>query len=247
MSLARPDLLVLPLALEDDVLFLARLRRAQGPLPPLPERVHPTTLRVYLELPLAYRDADEQLGWPLLAWLSLLLDQAGEIVDTVDRIDITGDTDTAEVSELVAPDLADADWLPWLAQHVGVRPAGLSAAALRDAIKAATSGYRVGTKAAISDAARAALTGTQFVKVFDHSVANPGDGGAWDVLIVTRAEETASGAAVLAAVLAAGAKPAGVVLHQRSYSASWTAMTTAYPTWADRNSHRWLDLEEAGL
>lgn len=242
--------LIVPLALEDDDFFLARLREAQEAPPPVPDVVHPFTLRVYAELPLAYRDADEQFGWPLLSWLSLLLDQIGAAVDLYDRIDartVDEGGSPSETSDLTDPLKADAAWLPWLAQHVGVKTKGLTVSEQRAAIAGASSGFAVGTKGAVAAAAATALTGGQFVRVYDHSTTTPGDGGQWDVLIVTRSEETPNPAAVTAAVIAAGAKPAGVVLHQRSYSASWTAEQTAFPTWADRNGRPWLDIEEAGL
>lgn len=249
MSVTLPAHFALWYVLEDDLL-LALTRTSEEPSPPASERVHPLANRVYAELPLAYQDTDEQLGWPLLLWLSTLLDQAGEVTDLYDRInsstlDEGGAAD--ETSDLGNPATAESAWLPWLAQHVGIRITGLTLPEQRAAIGSAASGFAVGTKGAIAAAARTALTGSQFVRVYDHTISEPGDGGEWDVLVVTRSEETPDVTAVLDAIEGADAKPAGVTLRQRSYSATWTSMTTAYPTWADRNGHTWLDIEEAGL
>lgn len=205
------------------------------------------TDRLYDRLPALYRDADEPLDFPLLRWLSLLLDQAGEVDTLHNRLAPVGLTD---ISELANPATANLEWLPWLAQMVGVRlPPNVTGQAARDAVQFASSGYRGGTKAAVADAARSELTGTRYATIYDHStdVSVIGAAGEWDVLIVTRASETPDVARVLDAVVRKRAKPAGVVLYHRAYTATWAAMTTAFPTWADRNGKTWAQLQEAGL
>jgi hypothetical protein len=201
------------------------------------------TDRMYDQLPATYRDHDEPLGYPLLRWLSLLLDEADSTTTLLARWDpATGP------SHLTDPDLADVDWLPWLAQLVGayLEP-GLGETAMRDAVRDAVAGFQVGTKAAVANAARSALTGTRYVKVHAHSVTAPSDGGQWDVLLITRDSETPDVAAVLDAVVAKRAKPAGVVLHHRAYTATWAAVQTDFPTWADWNGKTWGQIQEAGL
>lgn len=96
--------------------------------------VHPTTTSTYELLPLAYRDADARLDWPLLRWLSLLLDQIGDITDVIDAIDVrTPDEGGAvgDASALTDPETAQEEWLPWLAQFVGIGLATPAGADLR--------------------------------------------------------------------------------------------------------------------
>lgn len=204
-----------------------------------------TSDRVYDRLPEAYRVDDELRGFPLLRYLSTLTDQAGDLEDLVDRFD--GDP----TSDLVDPDTADNAWLDWLGQLVGVRldPA-LTESERRDAVRFSSSGWQAGNKTAVADAAKTELTGTKFARVYDHSTAASVIGAAsqWDVLIVTRPTETPNPAAVIEAVKRKRAKPAGVVLYQRSYESSWDTITTTYPTWnALEQAGSWNVIQEAGL
>lgn len=192
------------------------------------------TDRWYNSLPQHYRDADEPLGYPLLRYMSLLGDQAGEIFTLLTRINYIPPEDGGahgDTSDLVDPAAADLAWLPWLGQLVGVKltPA-ITGQAARDAVAGAVSGFQVGTKTAIANAARSALTGTRYVKVYDHSITTVGDGGVWDVLIVTRTSETADINAVIAAVSTKNAKPAGVTLHYMAYSATFAQTRAALGT-----------------
>jgi len=209
------------------------------------------TQRLFSRLPQMYRDADPSTGDQLLRFISLLGDQANEIEQLLERVAYTPPEDGGrpdDTSDLVDPTAADAAWLPWLAQLVGVRvPTSGDPLATRDVIAAATTGWRAGTRDAIAGAARTALTGTRYVRVYEHSVSSPGDGGQWDVLLVTRITETPDVHAVLQAVVDAHAKPAGVELHHRAYTSTWATVDTAYPTWADRNGLTWAQLEETGL
>lgn len=204
----------------------------------------------YDALPQHYRDADEDLGWPLYRWLAGPLAVYADLVALRDAIDYVPPADGGEpgdTSSLADPRVAPLDWLPWLAQLIGVPlPPGLSETEARDAVAFASAGWRAGSKAAVLDAARSELTGTRFVTLFDHSVTNPGDGGQWDVLLVTRSTETPDAAAVLLAVDRRGAKPAGVVLHHRTYEAAWDTVSAEYPTW-DAITGPWNRIEEAGL
>jgi hypothetical protein len=239
------------------------------------------TARWYARLPGEYRDADAGLDWPLLRFLSLLGDQGGDVLTLLERIDYRAPDDSppgeaGDTSDLADPATADVAWLPWLAQLVGVvlDPA-LSVQERRDLLASASSGWRIGTKAAVADAVRTRLSGTKYVEVHSHSTEQGvGSGGAFDVLIVTLESETIgwfslestaptwadvealgswdaieeqANAKLHEAVIAAGAKPAGVRLWWAPYRASWDVIEAAYPTWADvEAAGSWSALQEVG-
>lgn len=210
----------------------------------------PVLDRIYDSLPEHYRLADEKQGYALYRYLAGPASQYGLVDALIERFDADPTDPTRPARAALAdPAAADPAWLPWLAQLVGVvlDPA-LSLAEQRDAIRYASAGWRAGTKASVADAARTALTGTRFARVYDHSITEPGDGGQWDVLIVTRATETPDVMAVLDAVVRRGAKPVGVTLHHRAYSASWGTVETTYPTWGDiKAAGSFARIQEAGL
>lgn len=213
------------------------------------------TERLYSRLPEHYRDADgAQAGdFPFKRFLSLIGDQVGVIEDLVDRIDYVPEYEggaPGDTSELVDPTVADAGWLPWLAQLVGVvlDPA-LTLAEKRDAIEFASGGWRAGNKEAMADAAKTVLIGAKYVRVYDHSTDVSAIGAAtqWDVLVVTNPTETPDPALVLPAIIAKKAKPAGVKLYYREFEATWDQVETEFPTWADWNGRTWAEIQEAGL
>lgn len=150
-----------------------------------------------------------------------------------------------DTSDLGDPTTADPEWLPWMAQLVGVKlEPGFTEQQARDAVLYASAGWRAGTKQAIADAAKSELTGTKYAAVYDHAITGPGNGGQWDVLIITRPTETPDPAKLLAAVVARGAKPAGVVLRHRAIESSWDTVESENPTWADI-TETWDELQEA--
>jgi hypothetical protein len=229
--------------------------------------------RLYQRLPEVYRRLDAaDSTWTLKRYLGAALDQAGTIDVTVDRVrgnDPIGpdapqpwglpadelavwlEVRRRVVSLLGDPVNAPAAWLPWLAQLVGAHldPAA-SEQEERDTIVYATSGYRAGTKEAMADAARSALTGTRYALVLSHKKVVSDivvDGTPWDITIVTRLSETPDVNAVLGAVLRKGVKPAGAVLWHHAYTASWSAVTAAYPTWGSRAGKTWQTIQESGL
>lgn len=219
------------------------------------------TERLYAGLPAQLRADDAEAGFGFKLLLSLIGDRTANVSELVRRFTYLPGVDlaTAELRELLGPGLgatsdlvdpasADPAWLMWLAQIPGVTLApGLSEQGRRDAIEGAVNGWAAGTRDSIRDAARTALIGSRFVSVLDHSIDTAGDGGRWDVLLVTAVSETPDVDAVLAAVSAADAVPVGVLLHHRAYTATWAAVEAAFPTWADRNGLTWAQLEEAGL
>lgn len=209
-----------------------------------------TTERVYSGLAELYQaaDADQAAGdngYPLLRFLSLLADQVDDVNVLADRADYYSPDDggaPGDTSDLTDPATADSAWLPWLAQLVGAPlPAGMTDAEKRGAIAGVVAGYLKGTKQGIEAAAQAALTGTRYVRVIPLYL-----GDQYRVEVRTRTSETPSTADVLAAIIAAGAKPAGIELVPTAYEATWAQIDTAYPTWAGRSGLTWLQLEETG-
>lgn len=197
-----------------------------GPAPTNPGPVVTTFTQEWFDsLPEFMRAADPGTGDHLLRFLSLLGDQADAIRAVYRRIDFVPPDEggpVGDVSELVSADLADPAWLPWLALAVGAPSAGLTVQQQRDSIRTTGGGWRGPTKAAIAAAAGTALIGTRYARVLDHTtnIGNPGMGGVWDVTIITRPSETPSTQAVLDAITNAGAKPAGVHLYARAYTAT---------------------------
>jgi len=223
--------------------------------------VTPTTGRLYDNLPELYRTADAPLGYPLLRFLSLTGDLLGIVEDLAERIDVPDDAPPGTVSDLVNPETADRAWLPWLTQLVGARLAPPSAIApggmygsgtygdgvygaadptadtpgeyteaqRRAAIRNAAGGRYAGTVDSIAAAARTALSykaGGGYVTV----TRVPGD--PYRIRVRTTPEETPDPFAVLAAVEALGARPAGHVLEHSSYALPWSLLESRYPTWS---------------
>lgn len=201
-----------------------------------------TTDRMYRRLPELYRDADALEDFDLLRFLSLVVDQASEMEAIYERL---------AVGEHLDAQAADAAWLPWLAQLLGVRlVAGLTEVETRDAVSSGSSGWRAGTKAAVAAAAQSVLTGTRYAKVYDHSTstgAGLGTASEWDVLVVTRSSETPDPAVVLDAIVRKRAKPAGVVLHHQDYESDWAALE-ALGSWnAIEALGSWDAMQEQGI
>lgn len=225
--------------------------------------------RMYDRLPRVYRILDAQNDWALKRYIAGVCGFAGDVDDMIERFrgsrpvgpatPVPWDLDADErvrwieartyaPSALTDPDLADPAWLPYLAQLVG---AYLDPAATlterRDIIRFATSGYRGGTRQALADAARSALTGSRYVLV---QPATRGDGTAgtvWDVTLRTRTSETPSQQAVLDTVVRKGAKPAGVRLWIGSFGTSWDKIEALFPTWSNWEAYTWDAMEEAGI
>jgi hypothetical protein len=82
-----------------------------------------STEKLYYRLPAAVRNEDIYQNYQLKKWLSGVVDQAGTIDTLVDRFSYVSPEDGPgyRTADLVDPVTADAAWLPWLAQLVGVK------------------------------------------------------------------------------------------------------------------------------
>lgn len=210
--------------------------------------VSDTTERWYAALPEYLRIADETEqsggGYPLLRYLSLLGDQLDDVQTLYERINYLAPDeggDVGDTSDLVNANTADASWLRWLSQLMGV---DLSSAPTvvnqRDAIASVATGWQAGSKRALAAAAATALTGQRRVQIVDHYGGNP-----WVIGIRTEDSETPDVAAMLAA--AATAKPAGFLLAHDSYATSWDQLEANLPGWDDGEAlGSWTNIEELG-
>ena len=139
-------------------------------------------------------------------------------------------------SDLFDGRTANDEWLPWVAQIIGADISFLTTEVdQRDAIIENFLGYRAGSRAALEAAVKAVLTGTKFVRIYPHRDGAGGSlssfGDMWDILIVTKEEETPNVADIVDEVLRKRAKPAGVVLHHIAYNVTWDMIETLFPTW----------------
>lgn len=166
------------------------------------------------------------------------------------------DTPTVQIdgrsTDLVDGTFADAEWLPWLTQLVGVDIETLaSEEEIRNAISTGSGGFRAGSRDAIIDAVKSELTGTKYVQVFQNSNATApiGTASMWNLLILTKYSETPSFAQIVETVIRKQAKPAGVLLFHRTFEAEWEDVETVYPTWAhwEAPGVTWTKIEETGL
>lgn len=203
-----------------------------------PEVLDPTEA-VYASLPEVYRDADAAEpsggGYPLLRYLSLVLDQLDPVTALRRRFTYTpfderaitagedglavratwrrygsgtygsgtyGELDTAD---LVDPTRADAGWLPWLGQLLGVRTAGLTVDEQRAALIRPSAAWARGTSGTIAAELRPYLSGGQYVDTRANY-----EGAAFTIGVVTKTAE--SPADIAARVAALVERPAGFAL-----------------------------------
>ena len=235
-----------------------------------------TTERLYARLPEFYRTLDEQVGWHLKTYLSAMVDELNAINLLMARLEYVPPEDRDEyeetfdgytrepqpdtldydypplgqTSDLVDGRTADVDWLPYIGQMIGADVLSLpTAAERRDAVVRNYLGFRAGSRQALAEAAKLALTGEKYVRIYPHrdgalgSIVHPGT--QWDILLVTKVDETPGFADIVAEILRKGAKPAGVVLHHLTYSATWTIIETAFPSWSvlESSGGTWENIE----
>jgi hypothetical protein len=158
-------------------------------------------------------------------------------------------------SDIVDGRTADDDWLPWIAQLLGLNVDRFpNPTDLRNAVVVGLSGARVGSTGAIEAAVKAHIVADteddREISVYPHTIdlASEGLASIWDFLIVTRASAAPDPAALLAAVASSGAKPAGMVLHHQSFTTTWENVEGFLPTWEDwENAGSWQGVEEVGF
>lgn len=198
--------------------------------------------RAYDELPEGVRtlDAQQSPARPLAAYVDSIGDQLDDIAATVDAIT----PPSGQRSLLVDPLNAPASWLPWMAQLVGSNLAGTTTTAQqRAAVAGAGGGWLAGTMQAIVNAVRATLTDP----VGGYVSVTRDASSMWLLHVSTKRAETPDAAASLAAVMEAGAKPAGVVLDWTAYATSWASIEAGAPTWAEIEAlGSWDALEALG-
>lgn len=140
-------------------------------------------------------------------------------------------------SDLLDGRTANTEWLPYLGQLIGSDILSLpTEAERRDAVIYNYLGFRAGSRAALEDAAKRVLTGSKYVRVYPHRDGAGGsifaEGTQWDILIITKTEETPSPEDIEDEILRKGAKPAGVVLHHIAYALTWEVLEASFPNWA---------------
>lgn len=202
------------------------------------------TERAYALLPEHHRRLDDAAGHPLTQplkrYLALIGDRLNELVVLIDRIarreTVVGTAIPKALSDLADATLADAAWLPWLAQTVGIETKGRTTEELRALI--AQGARSTGSAGALIAAAKAALTGTKTANLFRHA------NGPWVAAVATRHDETADPAAVLDAVIPQ--TPAGMQIEHRFGVQSWSQFETEYPTWAELEAEAptWQQMED---
>lgn len=157
-----------------------------------------TAERMYSVLPEHYRREDQHQDYQLKLWVSAMFDELGDVNTVLERLDfdaLKAQTDHHETSELVDPENADAAWLPWIGQLLGIKITGNETVEQQRA-KLHTrwhTGFADGNIHSMMDAASFALVGDKYVNVYPRSTAAPdgiGTGTMWDMLIVTKESET---------------------------------------------------------
>jgi len=168
---------------------------------------------------------DEGRGWPLLVYVAALAQMFARVEQLARS---TGDG-APPWSQIVDPDRAPVDVLPYTGLFVGSRPVpGQTEAQARSRIKS-TDGFKRGTPAAIAAAVQPSLTGTQYVGIVERA-----GGNAYALQISTRSSETPDPATSQALALAA--KPAGLILtFTVTAQVTWGEMETRNPvaTWSN--------------
>ena len=237
-----------------------------------------TTERLYRRLPEVYRTLDEQNDWQFKKYLSSIADQLSEIETTIARIEYIppeqladyyptlnqyntytrpagventslGYDPIGEVSDLFDARTADAAWLAYIGQLVGVQLTKIPLEAdKRDALINNYLGFRAGSNMALSAAVASQLTGTKYNRIYAQRDGAAGStthvGTQWDILIITKTSETPSPSTLVDEIIRKGAKPAGVVLHHMVYTLIWSLLESSFNTWTKIEANlTWENLE----
>lgn len=167
----------------------------------------------------AWGQLDAENGWVALH-MCIAAARGGDLVYEIvtPQVENRGPWET-----LLDVEHCPAPLLPWLAQWVGVDPAGLvglDEQAQRDFVRDAAS-WRRGTPAALVGAGRPTLTGSQLVALRER------DGGAYKLTVITYEAQTPDEAETRRRFLSQ--KPAGLVMTYR-VDPGWSIgeMETAY-------------------
>lgn len=147
-------------------------------------------------------------------------------------------------SDLVDSRTANVEWLPYIAQLYGVTLPNDTIEYQRAAIFYGYSSLRGGSKLALRQAIQDQLTGEKWVDIYEQrdgaggSIDSPSD--EWNILVVTRDEETPDGLDIVAEIERRNAKPVGVIVNAITYNAPWSLIDTldwddieAFSTWND--------------
>lgn len=153
---------------------------------------------IYANLPEHFRRMDPGQDYhfkKLIAAFTPVVDQIEKMAESFDYTppqDGGDPNDPNNTSALVDPSKADPRYFPWLAQIYGVRlNSELGYEEQRQQLVNAAIGYRAGTPEAIEAAAKTFLLGDKYARVYGHSTAEGvGEGGPWDLLLVTKSSET---------------------------------------------------------
>lgn len=152
-----------------------------------------STEYIYNRLPEHFRKADAGQNYALKKYLTGTASTLNKVEQLIQRFDFTPIDDGGspdDTSDLVDPKTADLEWLPWLAQLLGV---SLSSTVVdeetRNEIINATNGYKAGTNDAIIAAVQSELVGSKSVKLTKRMTSTT-SGGPWDLQISTLQSET---------------------------------------------------------
>jgi hypothetical protein len=166
--------------------------------------------RLYDSL-LPVRRDDAQHGYALALYCAGL-GSMFQIVDDYSRDQVVGNVIAPGWSQLLDADRAPDEALAWLGQWVGVRvTAGSTPANQRLQIKS-VGGWKRGTPGSLVAAIQATLTGTKSVTVIERN------GGPYNITVITKASETPSPSASLAAAVSQKAAGLGSRLCQHRWS-----------------------------
>lgn len=168
---------------------------------------------LWVDLPEFFRIADvsQDPAYPLLTYTRGIMQGLCSVMQLFDRIDYRSELEMGapgDTSDLVNPDTADSNWLPWLAQLVGIDNIKTfpKVEDQRTAIKTASAGWQAGSTPGIISAVTSLLNGTKSVTVTRDYLNDP-----HQILVFTRESETPSGyATIQQAIENANVRPAGI-------------------------------------
>lgn len=197
---------------------------------------NPVTDAVYSRLPEMYRQADAldrttTYGWPLYGWLDAI---ASPLVEPLRIADLIAD------GMLTDPAAAPDEWIPWMAQALGVGGVGLGEQRFR--LTNLVTAPPLGSRHYIEVLVQSFLLGTKSAQV---TAVAP-----WGIRIRVRADEIPGDGTTdhLAALLyATGLIPAGFALQVITDQETWGQIQVVLPTWAQGEGKSWAKLESIGL